>query len=53
MFDYVDELFVPKVQAVDRVIKQLSPHTRTLLDECGTDMDGVLSGTVTVHAGGG
>jgi hypothetical protein len=28
---YVDEVFIPKVQAVDAVIAQLSPHTRTLL----------------------
>jgi len=44
MFDYIDQMFIPKVLAVDKVIKQLSPHTRTWLDECGTDMDQVLSG---------
>lgn len=41
-FDYVDELFIPKVQAVDTVIAALSPHTRTVLDECGVDSDGAL-----------
>lgn len=43
VFEYVDSIFIPKVLAVDQVIAQLSPSTRTLLDECGTDMDGVLT----------
>lgn len=41
MFDYADQL-VSTVVAVDAVISALSPHTRTALDETGTDMDGVL-----------
>jgi hypothetical protein len=41
LFTYVDE-FVTKVQAVDAVIAALSPSTKTVLDETGTDMDGVL-----------
>ena len=41
-FDYVDDVFVPKVQTVDAVIAALSPHTRTVLDECGVDADGAL-----------
>ena len=41
-FTYVDAEFVPKVVAVDAVIARLSPATRTLLDECGTDADGAL-----------
>ena len=41
LFDYVDT-FVQKVVAVDQVIAALSPDTLTVLDETGTDMDGVL-----------
>lgn len=41
LFDYVDTV-VENVLAVDRVIAALSPDTLTVLDETGTDMDGVL-----------
>jgi hypothetical protein len=41
MFKYVDT-FVNEVLAVDQVIANQSPNTRTYLDETGTDMDGVL-----------
>ncbi len=50
MFTYVDEQFIPKVQAVDAVIRALSPATRTLLDECGTDMDSVLNASLSPPA---
>ena len=43
MFEYVDS-FIAGVKRVDAVIDSLSPGTRTVLDETGTDMDGVLSG---------
>ena len=42
MFDYVDD-FIAGVKRVDAVIAALSPSTRTVLDETGTDMDGVLT----------
>ena len=41
MFAYADT-FLDTVAAVDRVIQRLSPSTRTMLDETGTDMDSVL-----------
>ena len=41
MFDYVDS-YIEEVKRVDAVIKALSPTTRTMLDETGADMDGVL-----------
>ena len=41
MFDYVDA-YIAEVKRVDAVIAALSPDTRTVLDETGTDMDGVL-----------
>ena len=43
MFDYADTLLAT-VARVDAVIAALSPSTRTVLDETGTDMDGVLAG---------
>ena len=42
MFDYADA-FIAGVKRVDAVIAALSPSTRTVLDETGTDMDGVLA----------
>jgi len=42
MFAYVDEFVDERVSAVDAVIRAQSPGTVTLLDETGTDMDGVL-----------
>jgi len=44
LFDYADTLMEGTVKPVDAVIAALSPGTRTVLDETGTDMDGVLSG---------
>ena len=41
MFDYADS-FITGVKQVDAIIESLSPRTRTMLDETGTDMDGVL-----------
>jgi hypothetical protein len=42
MFTYADS-FVDTVVAVDAVIAALSPGTVIMLDETGTDMDGVLT----------
>ena len=42
LFDYVDDYIANHVKAIDAVIAALSPSTRTVLDESGTDMDGVL-----------
>lgn len=44
MFEYVDAFVAETIAPVEAVIAQLSPGTRTLLDECGTDMDNVLGG---------
>jgi len=44
LFDYADTLIETTVKPVDAVIAALSPGTKTVLDETGTDMDGVLSG---------
>jgi hypothetical protein len=41
LFDYADT-FIEGVLKVDAIIAALSPRTRTVLDETGTDMDGVL-----------
>lgn len=43
MFAYVDSFVNEKIAAVNAVIAALAPGVRTFLDECGTDMDGVLS----------
>ena len=42
LFDYVDDFIENHVKAIDAVIAALSPSTRTVLDETGSDMDGVL-----------
>ncbi len=42
MFAYVDDFIQSKVLPVEAVIAALSPATETVLDETGTDMDGVL-----------
>jgi len=42
MFDYVDDYIANTVKPVDAIIAALSPTTRTVLDETGADMDGVL-----------
>jgi len=36
MFAYVDDFVDKKIAKVQAVVSQLSPHTLTLLDECGT-----------------
>jgi hypothetical protein len=47
LFDYVDGYIEDHVKAIDGVIAALSPSTRTVLDETGTDMDNVLDGGAT------
>jgi len=42
LFEYVDSYIEGHVLALDGVIATLSPNTRTVLDETGADMDGVL-----------
>jgi hypothetical protein len=43
VFLYIDDVFIPKILTLDAIIAALSPNTRTFLDECGLDMDQVLS----------
>ena len=42
LFTYGDS-FVQRVRAVDSLIAQIAPGTQTYLDECGTDMDQMVS----------
>ena len=42
LFDYVDDFIATKVLPMEALIAQLSPATEIVLDETGTDMDGVL-----------
>jgi hypothetical protein len=48
VFDYVDDVLLPKVQRIDAVIAGMAPHVRTWLDECGLDMDQVMVVVVVV-----
>ena len=43
LFDYVDDFIATKVLPMEALIAALSPATEIVLDETGTDMDGVLA----------